>query len=61
MKELLDFRNYLIESEKSELTVEKYLREEDVVTVSSFSRSNSKLPVWVRSYSSLSISAAVSA
>ena len=27
MKELLDFRNYLIEAEKSELTVEKYLRD----------------------------------
>ena len=27
MKELLDFRNYLIEEEKSELTVEKYLRD----------------------------------
>ena len=27
MKELLDFRNYLIEGEKSELTVEKYLRD----------------------------------
>ena len=27
MKELLDFRNHLIESEKSELTVEKYLRD----------------------------------
>ena len=27
MKELLDFRNYLIEAKKSELTVEKYLRD----------------------------------
>ena len=27
MKELLDFRHYLIEAEKSELTVEKYLRD----------------------------------
>ena len=27
MKELLDFRNYLIEAEKSEPTVEKYLRD----------------------------------
>ena len=27
MQELLDFRNYLIESEKSELTVKKYIRD----------------------------------